>query len=218
VRSQTLVKICGVIDADQALACVEAGASAIGVNFVASSPRRISMEQGRAIADAIGKRALVVAVVADMPLSEMLALQERPPSGGPAFCLQLHGEEAADSLRAVLPHAYKAMRIASPDDVDAARAMPGEYLLVDAKVDGAAKGGTGQRFDWSLVVDVAKVRKLVLAGGLRPDNVADAVRRVRPYCVDVASGVEAAGRPGVKDLARVRDFIAAVRAGNESAE
>jgi phosphoribosylanthranilate isomerase len=80
--------------------------------------------------------------------------------------------------------------------------------MVDAKVAGAL-GGTGHAFDWDLVVGLAKRRRLVLAGGLGPHNVAEAVRRVAPWCVDVASGVESA--PGVKDLAKVRAFVAAAR-------
>jgi phosphoribosylanthranilate isomerase len=86
--------------------------------------------------------------------------------------------------------------------------MPGAYVLVDAKVEGAL-GGTGHSFDWALVVDLARSRRLVLAGGLTPDNVKRAVEEVRPWCVDVASGVESA--PGVKDPAKVRAFVGAVR-------
>ena len=86
-----------------------------------------------------------------------------------------------------------------------ARTFGGEYLLADAKVAGAL-GGTGETFDWSLVKDLARERRLTLAGGLRPDNVARAVAEVAPWCVDVASGVERA--PGIKDLDAVRAFIA----------
>jgi phosphoribosylanthranilate isomerase len=86
--------------------------------------------------------------------------------------------------------------------------MPGDYVMVDAKVPGAI-GGTGHAFDWGLVVGLASRRKLTLAGGLTPENVRSAVQRVHPWCVDVASGVESA--PGVKDLARVKAFVAAAR-------
>ena len=95
-------------------------------------------------------------------------------------------------------------------DVERARAYPGEHLLVDAKVEGLL-GGSGTAFDWDLVKDLARERRLTLAGGLRPENVGRAAREVRPYCVDVASGVEPAGSPGEKDLAKVRAFIEAVR-------
>ncbi len=202
------VKICGVRVADEARACVELGASAIGVNFVASSPRRVDVEGARAIARAVhalGTKAIVVGVVANESVDAMRSLVR----DAELDCLQLHGDEPAADLQALLPHAYKAVRIRDANDVVLARAFPGEHLLVDAKVEGVL-GGSGATFDWQLVVDLARERRLTLAGGLRPDNVADAVRTVRPYCVDVAGGVEA-GAPGRKDLARVRAFLEAAR-------
>jgi len=200
----TRIKICGVTSVEQALACVAAGADSIGVNFVPTSARRVDAEQARAIVDAIGASALVVGVVADLGLARMRALREATGVG----CLQLHGDEPPTDVTALLPHAYKAVRVASAHDVARADAMPGDYVMVDAKV-GAALGGTGHTFDWSLVVELATRRRLVLAGGLTPHNVGVAVAQVRPWCVDVASGVESA--PGVKDMARVNAFVQAVR-------
>ena len=200
----TRIKICGVTSPAQALACVDAGADSVGVNFVRSSVRRVDEETARGIAAAVGSTALVVGVVAGMSVSEMRALKAVTGVG----CLQLHGDEAPEDVEALLPHAYKAVRVAAQDDVARARAMPGAYVLVDAKVEGAL-GGTGHSFDWALVVDLARSRRLVLAGGLTPDNVKRAVEEVRPWCVDVASGVESA--PGVKDPAKVRAFVGAVR-------
>ncbi len=202
---RTHVKICGVTTVDDALACVDAGASAIGLNFIAASPRRVDAARAREIAKNIGGRALVVGVVADLDVEAMRRLKDAAELG----CLQLHGHETPATLAALLPHAYKAMRIADAYDVDDAARFPGDHILVDAKVAGAL-GGTGTTFDWTLVRELATTRKLTLAGGLTPDNVGEAVRVVRPYCVDVASSVEA-GTPGTKDLARVRAFIAAVR-------
>jgi phosphoribosylanthranilate isomerase len=98
------------------------------------------------------------------------------------------------------------MRSAAAADVERARTYGGGYILVDAKVEGSL-GGTGATFDWGLVAAIARERHLALAGGLDADNVARAVREVRPFCVDVASGVERA--PGKKDLAKVRAFIEA---------
>jgi phosphoribosylanthranilate isomerase len=201
----TRIKICGVTSAEQALGCIEAGADAVGVNFVASSVRRVDAEMARAVVRAVGSRALVVAVVAGMTVEAMRALRQTTGVG----CLQLHGDESADDVTALLPHAYKAVRVATRDDVERAGEMPGDYVLVDAKVEGAL-GGTGRAFDWSLVVGLAGRRRLVLAGGLTPGNVTRAVEMVRPWCVDVASGVESA--PGVKNPALVRAFVDAVRA------
>jgi phosphoribosylanthranilate isomerase len=201
----TRIKICGVTSAEQALACVEAGADSVGVNFVAASVRRVDVETARAIARAVGGRALVVGVVAGMTVEAMRALRETTGAG----CLQLHGDESVDDVTALLPHAYKAVRVATRDDVERADEVPGDYVLVDTKVDGAL-GGTGRAFDWSLVVGLARRRRLVLAGGLTPANVTRAVEIVRPWCVDVASGVES--MPGVKDPLMVRAFVDAVRA------
>ena len=165
----------------------------------------MTVDQARAIARAVHGRTLIVGVVADMEVPAMRALLKRAE----LECLQLHGDESPGTLAALLPHAYKAMRIGSAADVARARSYPGEYLLVDARVDGAL-GGTGKTLEWSLVAELAAQRKLTLAGGLTPDNVTDAIRAVRPYCVDVASGVERA--PGVKDEAKVRAFVERARA------
>jgi phosphoribosylanthranilate isomerase len=191
---------------DDALACVELGASAIGVNFVAESPRRVDVATARAIARAVGERALVVGVVADMSADTMKRLRDEAELG----CLQLHGDEPPSDLAPLLPHAYKALRIATVEDAARAALYPGDHLLVDAKVAGA-RGGTGATFDWSLVTAIARARKLTLAGGLTPENVEAAIAAVRPYCVDVASGVEVAGKPGAKDLQKVEAFVKAAR-------
>ncbi len=184
---------------------MDLGADAIGVNFVHSSPRRVDVPTARSIAEAMGDRVLVVAVVADMTVAAMRALAAATAVG----CLQLHGDEPAEDVAALLPHAYKAIRVDGAEDVRGAESMPGEFVMVDAKVAGVL-GGSGHKVDWSLVTSLAKRRKLVLAGGLTPENVRAAVAEVRPWCVDVASGVEVS--PGVKDLAKVKAFVDAVRA------
>lgn len=198
------VKICGVTTVADAVAIADLGASAIGLNFVPSSRRRVDIVTGRAIADAVRGRVLVVGVIADLPLGDARTLLV----DAGLECLQLHGDEPPDALAPLLPHAYKALRIGDASDVARARTYAGDYLLVDAKVPGEL-GGTGHAFDWSLVTELARERRLTLAGGLRPDNVAEAIRQVRPWCVDVAGGVESA--PGVKDLALVEAFVRAAK-------
>lgn len=194
------VKVCGITSIEQALFCVDAGVDAIGVNFVPSSPRRIDRERASAIARAVGERAAVVAVVADLEAGELRRLR----ADTAIRWLQLCGSETAELLADVGPEAYKAVRIGSAEDVAIAASFAGDRVLVDAKVEGAL-GGTGRSFDWTLVQKLARERRIVLAGGLRPDNVAQAIARVRPFGVDVASGVERA--PGDKDLDAVRCFV-----------
>lgn len=200
----TRIKICGITSVEQALACVDLGADALGVNLVAASPRSVDPATASRIAAAVGSRALVVAVVANLPLEHLRALRAETGVG----CLQLHGDEAAEDVAALLPHAYKAVRIGAPSDVAVAESMPGRYVLVDAKVDGLL-GGSGHSLDWSLVAALARKRRLALAGGLDSANVARAIDQVKPWCVDVASGVEST--PRVKDMAKVAAFVDAVR-------
>ncbi|MCW5837696.1 MAG: N-(5'-phosphoribosyl)anthranilate isomerase, partial [Labilithrix sp.] len=121
-----------------ALACAELGASAIGVNFVPSSPRAVTVARAREIADALrATEVLVVGVVADLDLAAMRALVRDAALG----CLQLHGSEPPEALAPLLPHAYKAVRVSTAADVALARTFGGDYLLADAKVAGAL-GGT----------------------------------------------------------------------------
>lgn len=198
------VKVCGVTSVADAEMCLELGVRSIGVNLIPESPRYIDERTAKEIAAHVGTRALMVGVVANRSPEDMLGLRARTG----IVCLQLHGDEPPASLEPLLPHAYKAIRVAGPGDVEAARAYGGEYMLVDAKVAGTL-GGSGKTLPWDLVVRLAQERKLSLAGGLTADNVADAIRVVRPFCVDVASGVEAS--PRSKDRARVAAFMAAVR-------
>jgi phosphoribosylanthranilate isomerase len=163
--------------------------------------RRVSEAVASEIAGALRDRVLLVGVFVDASEAEMLALRERLGLG----CVQLHGDESPALLARFLPHAYKAVRVRGPEVVAEVARFGGEHVLLDAYVKGMP-GGTGATFDWSLAAQIAAQRKLTLAGGLTPDNVAEAVRTVRPYCVDTASGVESA--PGVKDAALVRAFIA----------
>lgn len=195
------VKICGIRSVDDARMCVDAGVDAIGLNFVPESPRVIDRSMAREIVRAVGSRTLVVAVVANCPESEIRSLLSETG----AACVQFHGDEDPSALIPFLPHAYKAIRVRNAGDIAKADEYAGNYILVDA-YSPAARGGTGTTFSWDLAVPLAKRRKLSLAGGLTPDNVADAVRLVRPFCVDVASGVEAS--PGKKDETLVRAFIA----------
>jgi len=166
----------------------------------------VAWAEARAIVDAVGDVLEVVGVFVDEAPAAVARVREEL---GLSW-VQLHGDESPDEVRALLPGAYKAVGIASAEDVETALLYPGPRLLLDARVPSAMPGGTGHRFDWDLARPLADRRALMLAGGIRPGNVAEAIARVRPAWVDVASGVERA--PGVKDPAAVEALVAAVRA------
>jgi phosphoribosylanthranilate isomerase len=205
MSSAVRVKICGVRTLADARFAIQAGAELLGINLVASSVRYLApsaaTELVRAIRALYGPdRVELVGVVADEPPEALLLLLEQTGLD----TLQLHGSETPAVLATLGTAGYKAVRIREAADVALARSFPGRRLLVDAKVDGHL-GGTGERFDWDLLGELPRERQILLAGGLDPDNVASAVQSVRPFAVDVASGVESA--PGRKDHALVARFI-----------
>jgi phosphoribosylanthranilate isomerase len=201
----THVKICGLTSLADARACLEAGADAIGLNFWPKSLRRCEEQVAREIAAHLSGRVMLVGVFVNASLAEITGIRDRVGLD----CVQLHGDESPELLELLLPHAYKALRVRGPEITQEAARYAGEHLLLDAYVKGAP-GGTGATFDWALAAQIARIRKLTLAGGLTADNVAEAVSAVCPYCVDVASGVESA--PGVKDGELVRRFVSNAKA------
>ena len=158
----------------------------------------------REIAESVQGRALVVGVFVDASYETIAQTVGEVGLG----CVQLHGDEPPELLARLLPHAYKAVRVRDERSIAQARRYAGEHLLLDAYVPGEA-GGTGKTFAWPLATALAKERKVTLAGGLTPANVAQAIAAVGPYAVDVASGVESA--PGLKDAARVHAFVATAK-------
>lgn len=193
------VKICGVTSVEDAQIAVDAGAFAVGFNFHPASPRLVSPENAAAIGATLPNEVWRVGVFVDRDRAGV----ERIARDARLTALQFHGDESPDFCRGWTLPVIKAARIRVRADVEKLLEYPVELTMVDAYVEGT-HGGTGVRFDWSLLEGVEQ-RRLILAGGLTPENVADAVRAVRPWAVDVASGVEA--RPGVKDPEKVRRFI-----------
>jgi phosphoribosylanthranilate isomerase len=199
-----VVKICGVRTPEDARAAADAGADLLGLNFVPTSPRHVEPEQARAVARAVPDMALV-GVFADTPRETITRIAAAVGLAG----LQFHGDEAPADCRGFAQWTIKALRVRPDDDVVArAAAYDTTYLLLDAWVAGVP-GGTGVALDPALTRGVAPGR-LFVAGGLRPETVADVVRRVRPYGVDVASGVEQ--RPGVKDHGKIEEFVRRAKA------
>ena len=201
---KTLVKICGVTILEQALACVEAGADWIGLNGWPKSKRFISVEQMQEITQALPDGVTAVGVFVNASAD---TLHQAVEDGGVA-CVQLHGDETPEFARALRVPWFRAFRPGPEFRVESIADYGQARFLLDAYQPGHY-GGTGQTLDWELAQQATQHGKLLLAGGLTPDNVAAAIRRVRPFGVDTASGVESA--PGIKDVAKVRAFVQAVR-------
>lgn len=201
----TRIKLCGFTRADDVRAALDLGVDAIGLNF-ARGPRRITVEQGVELAALIPPYVQAVALFVDADEATIRAVLARTR----CTCVQLHGDEPAElaaRLRRDLP-VVRAARIASRADLERLHGYPADAFLLDALVAGA-HGGTGHTWDHGLLAGVALDAPLVLAGGLTPATVGAAVRQVRPWAVDAASGVESA--PGIKDRALMAAFVRAVR-------
>jgi phosphoribosylanthranilate isomerase len=200
------IKICGFCDPESALLAAELGADAIGLNFVARSKRRVSPALANRIAESLRGRVEIVGIVEAMTLSQAELLRNEFGLDRVQFHCPL---ESAD-VQQLPSWAYWAVGVTGERDSANLLGYPGDRLLVDAIANGVT-GGTGQCFDWALVEQAAQSRRIVVAGGLTPTNVAAAIFRARPFGVDVAGGVECAGRPGHKDPALMRSFIEQAR-------
>ena len=201
---RTRIKICGITRPADARAAAEAGADAIGLVFYPPSPRYLSAERAVEIRDALPPFVQTVALFVDPDAAQVALVLGRVR---PAM-LQFHGDESpAFCAQFGVPY-VKACRVrAGVDLLEYLRAFSGAAAwLLDSFVE--EYGGVGERFDWSLV-PARRDRPLILSGGLARDNVAEALRRVRPWGVDVSSGVESA--KGIKDAAKIAAFIAEVR-------
>ncbi len=209
------VKICGITSPQDAALAVHAGADAIGMLF-APSPRKIDRDAAEQIISVLPPFVAAVGVFVDAPLDWVREMA----TGLHLGAVQLSGDEPLEYVAALSPlRVVKAVRVVGPDSLEAPSSWArGERpanlaaVLLDTAVAGQ-HGGTGRSFDWSLAADLQRssgaALPVILAGGLRPDNVAEAVRVVRPYAVDVSSGVEA--EPGRKDTEKVKRFVVEVR-------
>jgi phosphoribosylanthranilate isomerase len=199
----TRVKICGVTRLADALHAARAGADAIGLNFYPRSPRCVSLAVAAEIAAALPSGVCRVGIFVDASRDEIGAIAERIGLDA----IQFHGDEPPALCEGWGRTTIKAVRVVGPAALAGAAAYPVDYLLADAHVPGQP-GGTGRRVPLEWLTGVPSAR-LIVAGGLTPETVADAVRRLHPAAVDVASGVESA--PGIKDPEKVERFIANAR-------
>lgn len=205
----TRVKICGITSVQDAAAAVDAGADALGFVFVPGTPRVISPEVAEQIVAGLPPFVTTVGVFVDQPLEEILSVIIRCR----LQAVQLHGNEPETFSRRIPVKVIKAIRVRDAADLRGIGTYPAHAFLLDAFVEGQP-GGTGTTISWDLARQAIGRVPVILSGGLRPENVAQAVRAVRPYAVDVSSGVETS--PGRKDHRKVREFIAAVREADRS--
>ncbi len=204
------VKICGITHPDDAALAAELGADALGLNFYARSPRCLDLDRDAAFLRALPAGMRRIGVLVNAPLEFI----ERLLGEGIVDAVQLHGDEDetyCQALRTARLPFIKAIRVRDEQSLTAPGRYGTSHLLLDAyRPD--AYGGTGHSLDWTLAARFAAAnRQTILSGGLHPGNVAQAVATVRPFAVDVASGVEGEAGPRRKDPAKVRAFLASVR-------
>lgn len=201
----TKAKICGLTNERDARFAAECGANYAGFVLYEKSPRHVPPARLAALTRALPATVIKVGVFVNASIE---FVRDALENGGLDIA-QLHGDESAEFAEMLGPdRVWKAFGLTSKEDVERACAFPAAAVLVDA-VAGTERGGTGRQADWVLAAALAAQRATVLAGGLHPGNVAEAIQTVRPFAVDVSSGVEAS--KGQKDHERVRQFLAAVR-------
>jgi phosphoribosylanthranilate isomerase len=206
VNKMVRIKICGITNLEDARLAADLGAQALGFNFYPLSPRKVDPEAARAIIAQLPPLVLSVGVFVDEDAGVVRDLAARVGLDW----VQLHGQESPEYCRSLGRRVIKAFRIKDAASLAFLAVYQGaaQALLLDTYRTGQV-GGTGETFDWQLARRAHEYGRIILAGGLTPENVAQAIRVAQPQAVDVASGVEAA--PGKKDPEKLRKFIAAVR-------
>jgi phosphoribosylanthranilate isomerase len=202
----TIIKICGIKILKDALAAIEAGADYLGFNFYPKSVRFIEKSACAEITSVLKQKypqVKLVGVFVNSPVDEIKDILQTCHLD----LAQLHGDETPEIFAQLAPHAFRAFR-GIPESNAGYERNEVPFMLIDAAVKGVY-GGSGVTADWAAAAELAKKYPLLLAGGLTPENVADAVKQVNPWGVDVASGVESA--PGEKDAGKMKAFVEAVQ-------
>ena len=206
---QIKVKICGMTQLKDALFAVEQGVDAVGFIFYKKSPRAVTMKTVREIITKLPPLVDTVGVFVNESAERLNKIAD--------YCgldlVQLHGEESPAFCRKIRRRVIKAFRVKDLQSIKQLEKFPVSGFLLDTFSDDL-HGGTGKTFDWNLALPAKKMGPVILAGGLTPRNILQAVRQVRPYGVDVCSGVEKS--PGIKDLEKVRSFLKNIRSGSKS--
>ena len=198
-----VVKVCGITRLEDAEAAINAGASALGFIFWPGSPRFIDPHHARTIVAALPPMVTTVGVFVNQPPDYVNGVASLVRLGA----VQLHGDETLNDLKDIPRPILKAVPVQPDVELDVAQWPARVTLLLDVK-DPERRGGTGLTIDWTAAAAIAAKRRSILAGGLTPDNVVEAVRRVRPFGIDVSSGVEQ--KPGIKDHGRIRALFEAL--------
>lgn len=203
------VKVCGITRLQDAERALDLGADALGFNFYPPSPRCLTPEQARVMLEQLPAGGCKVAVFVNEPkerVREILSCGRSADGQSLYTGLQFHGEEDAFYCRGWEMKIVKTFRIREKSSLDALQGFPADFFLLDSWSPGY--GGSGARFPWEWLEGLSR-EKLILSGGLDVENVATAIHLIQPYGVDVCSSVES--RPGIKDHAKLKDFIAAAK-------
>jgi phosphoribosylanthranilate isomerase len=199
------VKVCGITSYEDAVMVLDCGVDALGFNFFPRSPRYINPAEARRIIRRLPPLFISVGLFVNASKEEA----EEIASAAGMQILQLHGNESPEYCRQLSKWPLiKAVRIGNSPVEENLNEYPVQAFLLDSR-DDTLFGGTGKSFDWNLALEIGQIRPTIVAGGLRPDNVGEAIRVVRPYGVDVCSGVESA--PGKKDARKLIEFMNEVR-------
>ena len=204
---RTKIKICGITNLEDAALAEGLGADALGFIFYTGSKRYVDPDTVKDIISALPPFLTKVGVFVNQELDEISDIQKRTGINA----VQLHGDESPEFCGSLSTAVIKAIRVKDHNDLEMLAQYPVQAILLDTYSD-VEYGGTGKSFDWGILDNSTITEKIILSGGLNPDNVAEAVRVVSPYAVDVSSGVEA--EPGKKDHVKLKKFIEAIRYGN----
>jgi phosphoribosylanthranilate isomerase len=204
----TKIKICGITRREDAEAASNEGAAAIGFIFVRSSPRYIDPDDAKEIIRSLPPFVTPVGVIAETSRSEALALIAK--SG--VRCLQVHGDDALGDFKDFPIPSYKVFRVSAQFKLERLKGLKANALMLDTFVEGKL-GGTGKTFDWNIALQAKQYGRVILSGGINPQNVGDAIRRVGPYAIDVSSGVEHSA--GIKDHEKIRLLFEVIRRSEE---
>jgi len=204
VSNQVRIKICGITNLEDALVATELGADAVGFVFYEKSPRYINPRTAALIIRELPPFVATVGVFVNEPPEKLVDIAKQSGVG----CVQLHGDETPEYCASLGLRTIKALRVKDAYVLNELRSFTVSGILLDTYREGVP-GGTGETFDWEIAAEAAKAGRIILSGGLTPGNVKQAIEKVRPYAVDVSSGVES--KPGRKDHEKLRKFFEQVR-------